>query len=53
MFEIIKKGQLPDYSQPWSDLSKGAQNIIRKVLEVDPSKRYKVDDILQDPWFDL
>lgn len=31
-------------------LSDGIQNLLLKMLEKDPKKRYKIEDIIKDPW---
>lgn len=39
------------FLQPWwNEISQGAKNLVKNLLEVDPTKRYDVDDILNDPW---
>ena len=48
--ELYKKILAGDYKVP-KFLSKPAQDFIRKVLEVDPEKRAKIDDIASHPWF--
>lgn len=36
---------------PWTDISKEAQDLISKILVVDPEMRLTVDQCLDHPWF--
>ena len=36
---------------PIKDISYQASNLISKLLEVEPKKRIKLDEILKHPWF--
>lgn len=47
LFNKIERGQY-QMSRYFSD---GARNLIGKILIVDPTKRYTINDILNDPWF--
>uniref|UniRef100_A0A7S0VHK2 Protein kinase domain-containing protein n=1 Tax=Hemiselmis tepida TaxID=464990 RepID=A0A7S0VHK2_9CRYP len=50
LFQQIKKG---DYSFPspyWDDVSDGAKDLVRKILQVDPKKRLTVKTCLEHPW---
>lgn len=51
--KLVKKISKGDYEflAPWWDnISPGAKNAVTHLLEVDPSKRYDIDDFLNDPW---
>lgn len=40
-----------EFSAPWWDgVSSEAKNAISHLLEVDPNKRYDIDEFLNDPW---
>ncbi|CAD6623616.1 XXYS1_4_G0034080.mRNA.1.CDS.1 [Saccharomyces cerevisiae] len=50
---LLKKISRGDYEflAPWWDnISSGAKNAVTHLLEVDPNKRYDIDDFLNDPW---
>lgn len=50
LFQQIKKG---DYSFPspyWDDISDGAKDLVRKILQVDPKKRLTIKQCLDHPW---
>ncbi|CAI4061645.1 hypothetical protein SKDZ_07G1040 [Saccharomyces kudriavzevii ZP591] len=46
----ISKGDYEFLAPWWDDISSGAKNAIIHLLEVDPKKRYDIDDFLNDPW---
>ncbi|KOG99367.1 putative serine/threonine protein kinase RCK1 [Saccharomyces eubayanus] len=51
--KLVKKISEGDYqfSAPWWDgISLGAKNAVSHLLEVDPRKRYDIDEFLNDPW---
>ena len=49
LYNKILKGKfdLPDF------LSEDAKDIIKKILNTDPKKRYKISDIRKHPWYSL
>ncbi len=47
LFNKIERGQY----QMSRYFSEGARNLIARILVVDPTKRYTLNDILNDPWF--
>ncbi|XP_066547127.1 serine/threonine-protein kinase DCLK3 [Amia ocellicauda] len=50
LFEIIQLGEyefLPPY---WDNISDGSKDLISKLLQVDPEKRYTAAQALQHPW---
>ncbi|SCU97882.1 LAFA_0G13960g1_1 [Lachancea sp. 'fantastica'] len=48
--EKISKGEYTFLRPWWDEISDGAKNAVQKLLEVDPSKRYDIDQFLADPW---
>jgi len=50
LFELISKGKVEFPSPYWDNISDPAKDLIRRLLNVDPNKRLKSDDILSHPW---
>ena len=50
LFEKIKRGEYEFLRPYWDPISAEAKNFIRKMLVVDPKKRYDCDAALEDPW---
>lgn len=48
--EKISRGEYTFLRPWWDEISDGAKNCVRKLLEVDPAKRYTADQLLQDRW---
>ncbi|TID30198.1 hypothetical protein CANINC_001205 [Pichia inconspicua] len=49
--EKVMKGNY-QFLKPWFDeVSEGCKNLISNLLTVDPVKRYSIEQVLQDPWF--
>lgn len=48
--EKIARGEYTFLQPWWDEISDGAKNCVRKLLEVDPAKRYSIDDLLNDEW---
>jgi serine/threonine protein kinase len=49
--EKVMKGEY-QFLKPWFDeVSDGCKNLISNLLTVDPIKRYSIDQLLLDPWF--
>ena len=48
--EKISRGEYAFLSPWWDEISDGAKNCVRRLLELDPDKRYTVDQLLHDPW---
>ena len=46
-------GSLPFRKVDWKKRSPELQDLIMKMLEVDPAKRISVDEALQHPWFEV
>lgn len=52
VMRIYSKSFKADYAIPdW--ISPEAKNLISKLLVVDPEKRYSIDEIMRDPWFEI
>lgn len=49
--EKVAKGAFSFESEEWDETSKEAKDLIRKMLTMDPTKRYSAQDCLNDPWF--
>jgi calcium/calmodulin-dependent protein kinase I len=50
LFENIMSGNF-DFPDPeWTDVSPEAKEFIKKILVVDPNKRYTAEECLEDPW---
>ncbi len=49
---LYKKIQIGDFKIP-KNLSDKAKDFLRKILEVDPIKRYNIAQIKEHPWFHL
>ncbi|CAD8079716.1 unnamed protein product [Paramecium primaurelia] len=50
IMEKVSKGVYSFDSQEWEDVSKEAKDFIRKLLQLDPSKRLSAHQALSDPW---
>jgi len=50
LFENIMSGTFDFPSPEWDGVSEGAKSFIKKILVVDPSKRYTAEQALNDPW---
>lgn len=48
--EKISRGEYTFLEPWWDEISDGAKHAVRKLLEVDPEKRYDIDEFLSDPW---
>ncbi|KAG0668105.1 Protein kinase [Maudiozyma exigua] len=48
--EKISRGEYTFLQPWWDEISDGAKNCVSKLLEVDPLKRYDIDEFLNDPW---
>ncbi|QLQ82503.1 hypothetical protein HG537_0H02650 [Torulaspora globosa] len=48
--EKISRGEYTFLKPWWDEISDGAKNCVRKLLEVNPEKRYRIDDLLNDEW---
>ncbi|CEP61709.1 serine/threonine protein kinase RCK2 LALA0_S03e09098g [Lachancea lanzarotensis] len=48
--EKISKGEFTFLRPWWDEISDGAKNAVKKLLEVNPAKRYDIDEFLADPW---
>lgn len=50
LFELIKSGKLDFTGPQWEKISDEAKDLIKKLLDIDPNKRYKADQICKHPW---
>lgn len=50
LFQKIRKGVYSFNDPVWKPVSESAKDLIRKLLEVDASRRLTVQDVLQHPW---
>mmetsp|Transcript_22648 Transcript_22648/g.43861 ORF Transcript_22648/g.43861 Transcript_22648/m.43861 type:complete len:808 (+) Transcript_22648:155-2578(+) len=50
LFQLIRLGHYRFDEKYWSNISEEAQFLIRRLLEVDPSKRYTATNALQSDW---
>ena len=50
LFRLIKKGQFDFPSPYWDDIDDSAKDLIKKLLVVDPKKRYSAADVFTHPW---
>lgn len=48
--EKVAKGEYTFLSPWWDEISQEAKHCVSKLLTVDPSRRYTIDDFLNDPW---
>lgn len=48
--EKVAKGEYTFLKPWWDEISVEARYCVSKLLTVDPSKRYTIDDLLSDPW---
>lgn len=48
--EKISRGEYTFLEPWWDEISPGAKHCVKKLLEVDPRKRYTIDEFLADPW---
>ena len=49
----VKKGKFDLTKYPWGVISNEAKDLIKKLIEIDPTKRLSAEDALQHPWFEL
>jgi len=51
IFEKVMEGEPPSFdSDPWPNISEGAKDLIRKMLNPDPKKRLSASEVLKHPW---
>lgn len=50
IFDSILRGEIDFKSPPWSSISNGAKDLIRKMLTQDPRKRITAAQVLEHPW---
>ena len=52
LFEVIRKGTYVFSNDQWASRSPEAKDLVKKLLELDPSKRYSMSQIKTHPWFE-
>jgi len=50
LFDIIVRGEFEFISPYWDNIADGAMDLIRKLLIVNPKKRFTADQILKHSW---
>ncbi|GBG33832.1 Protein kinase, putative [Hondaea fermentalgiana] len=50
LFRLIKKAKYKFDPEFWSEVSDSAKDLIRGLLQVDPTQRFTPDDVLAHPW---
>lgn len=50
MSNLFRKIQMGQFNMP-DHVSPGAAILIKKLMTVDPHKRIKIEEVLEDPWF--
>jgi len=50
LFDQIMSARYDFPSPWWDDISKGAKDMIKKFLTLDPKKRITAEDAMKDPW---
>ena len=50
LYKQIKRGEF-DFPAPyWTNISESAKDLVRKLLTVDPAKRFSAKQVLEHPW---
>jgi serine/threonine protein kinase len=50
LFRKIRKGQFEFHAEYWGQVSDDAKNLIKKLLTVNPSKRYDANGAMKNTW---
>jgi calcium/calmodulin-dependent protein kinase I len=50
LLELISEGKFSFPSKYWREISSGAKDLIRKLLEKNTSLRYTARQVLEHPW---
>ncbi|PVH20363.1 hypothetical protein CXQ85_002150 [Candidozyma haemuli] len=48
--EKVARGEYTFLAPWWDEISAGAKYCVSRLLTVDPTQRYTIDELLQDPW---
>lgn len=48
--EKVARGEYTFLQPWWDEISAGAKHCVSRLLTVDPSRRYTITDLLEDPW---
>ena len=51
IMENVKKGEFDFPPEEWDSVSKGAKDLIKRMLTFDPKNRPSAKQVLEDPWF--
>jgi serine/threonine protein kinase len=51
LFSVIKKGKF-QFDERWEGISKEAKDLVKKLLELDPSTRFSMMQVKAHPWFE-
>jgi calcium-dependent protein kinase len=52
IFAKVLRGQYSFDEPEWKSVSDEAKNLIKRLLDMNPDKRYSAEEALKDPWFD-
>ncbi|XP_010924783.1 calcium-dependent protein kinase 1 isoform X1 [Elaeis guineensis] len=50
IFDAVLRGHIDFSSEPWSSISSGAKELVKKMLRQDPKERLTAGQILNHPW---
>ncbi|XP_065032492.1 calcium-dependent protein kinase 14-like, partial [Musa acuminata AAA Group] len=50
IFNAILRGEIDFVSDPWPNISSGAKDLVKKMLNSDPNQRLTAFDVLNHPW---
>ncbi|KAK3137878.1 hypothetical protein QOZ80_5AG0361610 [Eleusine coracana subsp. coracana] len=50
IFDAVLQGHIDFSSDPWPSISKGAKDLVKKMLRQDPKERLTAAEILRHPW---
>ncbi|URE28698.1 calcium-dependent protein kinase [Musa troglodytarum] len=50
IFNAILQGEIDFVSDPWPNISSGAKDLVKKMLNSDPNQRLTAFDVLNHPW---
>jgi len=50
LFQVIMKGKF-EFNENWEGISKEAKDLVRHLLEKDPTQRYSMSEVKEHPWF--
>ncbi|GAB4857193.1 Calcium-dependent protein kinase 20 [Ancistrocladus abbreviatus] len=53
IFEQVLKGELDFIAEPWPSISRGAKDLVRRMLIRDPKRRLTAHEVLCHPWIQI